>query len=380
MRYVLVFPGLGYRVINKQVLGLQPWSYLAQVAEALTGGDNEVLVVSDAAIDEGVLEALEGVGVTVSDLRTSTLRASDAVITPVALGTLSRVLKMLGMSGPVIGVLTTPLMRLWDAFINYLRVLSSRTQVASASIIKENLGFRLRRVLMCRTVTAFITPSKDLADFLKEMLGCELEVAVLYPRAAVQGSGSEVSNEVTYFGPLTEERGVVSLVKAFRKIVGAVRGYRLRLLIRDVGGAGGNRLRKILKRLGGDVVLSTGSLPRKELFATISRSSLIALPYRFVASTVPLAYLEALQLKGPAVLTTDLPGLGDHVRAYMQRPLSPTYTVGELASYLALLLEDEGLRRRIASAQARHAERLAQEVVRQAKELPRWLGDRVGSS
>lgn len=380
MRYIMVYPSFGYDVIDQQKLRLQPWNYLIQVAEALIEGGEEMVIAPDVPLSRKVRKLFENVGAVVKELNQQTLGLGDVIISPIALGVLLRITKMLKNSKPIIGVLTTPLIGLGEGITNYLRVLTSKTQVASSAIIKENIGFRLRRSFVCRAVQAFITPSKDLAIALYKVLRCRVKVALFYPRVAlprIEGTETEV---ITYFGPFTEERGVVSLLKAFEKVSNELPNYKLRLLIRDKGSSRLNLLERLLMRIKEKVIVHVGSIPRRELMSIVSNSALITLPYRFVASTVPLAYLEALQLQGPVVFSTGVPGVEEHVRTYMGDPLRSTYLAKDLANLIISLLSNENLKRTIRKAQVIHASRLIRESASQARELPRWMGDRVGSA
>lgn len=378
MRYVIVFPGLGKKVIASNTLRLQPWNYMAQIARSIANGA-DIVVTSDARIQEDSLRSFTGLDAPIVEFGRSSLLRGDAIVSPVALGVLSRIINLVKNRVPVIGVLTTPLIRLGDAISNYFRVVQSMTQVASGTIIKENIGFRLHRNALCK-ISVFIVPSKDLANRLMEMLGCEAKVAVLYPYPeigvvkALKGEGEGI----TYFGPFTEERGVISLIKAYSAVVKRVHEHKLRLFLRPTGSRRLGLAKKLLVKLGNSAELIIGSLGKDTLMHKVSESKVVALPYRFVASTVPLAYFEALFLRGPVVLSTDAPGIGEHVRAYISEVLPTTYSPKELADALLRLLTDSRLYSSVRNAQYEHTSSIMEEAVAQARNLPRWLGDSLG--
>lgn len=372
MRYAVILPGLGYGTLSKAVLRLQPWNYLLQLAGALAREGHDVTVAfPDAGLGEGVAELAMRVGAS-AVVRGGLPRSLDAVLVPVAAGYLLRVREAVSKAGErVVGVLTTPLSPLPDLVPAAVKVWLSRSGVAAGAVVKENLLFRLRGKSVCSTLDALVVPSPDYADVVRGVLPCRLPITEYLPvpdEPPVSGVAGP-RTVITYFGPVSEERGVFTLIKAFRRVAGEVNEeVRLRLLIREAGGVEAERLARVLRRAEG-VDARYVELGRRELFTELTSSGIIALPYRLIPSTIPLAYLESLMLEGPLVISTDVPGVRHHVRQYLDNPPGPAYTVSGLATVLGRYVADERLYREAVSRQRMYASRLREKMVGQVLNL-----------
>ena len=301
MTVEVFIPGFGFDVINLDILRLQPWNYLLQIAKNLIKqGYRIVITIIDAKTTREVEDLLAKESIKVQPFNKH--RIADTVIIPIAVGFLSRLINMLACNKrrEIVGVLTTPLIDIYTLWINYVRIKISRTGVTADTLLRENVLFRLRGSLVCNHVKKLIVPSNDYSKLLFNILPCEIETIAFIPHVIVPTFNDAVVKEVrlnyedkgkvvSYFGPFSEERGVISLIKAFKKL--RYSSIKLQLLIRDIGSKRIDLLNKMLAKDSGNVITYIGNMSKEELFNKLVMSDLIVLPYRIIPSTIPLAYL-----------------------------------------------------------------------------------------
>lgn len=372
MKIEILMPGFGFSVIDSNILKLQPWNYLLQIAKNLAGqGYKVALITIDVEVSLEVKNSLAEEGIVIQPFNKHTM--SDMVIVPVAIGFLSKLINSLAYfkHREIIGVLTTPLIDIQTLWINYVKVKLSKTSVVADALLYENILFRLRTKLLCNHVRKLIVPSNDYSEILLRILPCEMDTTTFIPEVSIPASIKDkaiLSNGkkevvISYFGPFSEERGVISLIKAFKKI----RDYpiKMQLLIRDIGSGKTDLIDKLVSKASNKIKVHIGNISKEELFSKLILSDLIILPYRIVPSTIPLAYLEAIMLNKPLVVASNVPGINEHLKKYFPLRIRPTYTVNELGNIIIKLIEEQTILNDSLNKQQKYVQDLKQKYAYQ---------------
>lgn len=356
--FIIIFPGLGYRIINQRTVKLQPWNYLLQIAKKLADQGYDIAIMPiNVQIDTHLRRFFLLNRINVVPYSKSVVKASNLIVSPIAIGFLTKITRFFNPNTKIIGVLTTPLIPLSVLIRNYPRIKLSRTDVSLDSIMYENILFRLRAKMICDFVRKIIVPSTDFAGLLLDILPCDIEIIKISPQIDIQYieyiskqySRQETENlqgsrkfTITYFGPFTEERGVISLIKAFKQIIRTNREIRLMLLIRSIGSKNLLVLRDMIEKVDRNkIYLHIGFMGKESLMKKLLLSDIIVLPYRILSSVIPLAFIEALMLNKPLVISTSIPGINEHIKHYLYNILNPSYTVGQLTHTLVSIIEDK---------------------------------------
>jgi len=372
MQVEIFMPGFGLDVIDLDTLKLQPWNYLLQIAKNLVEqGYKVALTIIDVEISLEAKNSLAEEGIIVQPFNKHTM--SDTVIVPIAIGFLSKLINSLPYvrHREIIGVLTTPLIDMQTLWINYVKVKLSKTSVVADALLYENILFRLRTKLLCNCIRKLIVPSNDYSEILLRILPCDMDITTFIPEVSIPASIRDkaiLSNNtgeiiISYFGPFSEERGVISLIKAFKK----VRDYpiRMQLLIRDIGSGRIDLIDKLVSKVSNKIEVHIGNISKEELFSKLILSDLIILPYRIMPSTIPLAYLEAIMLNKPLVIASNVPGINEHLKKYFSLRIRPTYTVNELSSIVIKLIEERTILNESLDKQQKYVQELKQKYAYQ---------------
>jgi glycosyltransferase involved in cell wall biosynthesis len=181
-----------------------------------------------------------------------------------------------------------------------------------------------------------------------ERLGCPSAKITLVSNAVdidlFRPCGEREDDLVVWVGRFVPEKGVEYLIEAAKVVVDQRRHARFLLI------GYGPLKSKIVKMasdygLLGKSVVITGPLDRVEIAKIVSRSSVFAFPS--LKEGMPLSLLEAMA-SGNAVVASDIQGVNEVAEndydAVLVSPKSPS----DLASSILMLLDDKGLRRRLA--------------------------------
>ncbi len=373
----IIIPGFGYTTIDSRILRLQPWNYLFQLSLDLKKNYNVCLIPMDTVFSSELFDQFNIIGLKTSN----NIHICKHIFIPVAIGFLTKILryiekKRLGRQ-ILYGVLTTPLMDLRILLRNYIVIKRTSTSIAVDSLLYENMLFRLKTKVINKKLYKIIVPSTDYKQILEERSIPEEKIVLYYPRISCDEKISKEKNDndvfmLTYFGAFSEERGVISLLKAFRRIVDNHRiNMVLQLLIRRIGSKNVQQYIS-LPELGQRIRLVHGDLPREKLHQFVSSSDIIILPYRIISSTVPLVFLESLLIYYDIpVLSTSIPGIKEHIVRYMpyELLLEPNYSVHELAEVILQVLNSNEILERISYMKKSYARRLCNVINSQSLSL-----------
>jgi len=148
---------------------------------------------------------------------------------------------------------------------------------------------------------------------------------------------------VVWHGRLVRGKGLEDLIKAIH-ILRRHHGLPMRLLLVGEGPIK-ERLASLVQRLGLDgSVEFTGWRPFEELPELICRGAIYAFPSFFEG--MPWAVLEAMAC-GRAVVASNIPGIKDIIDDGVDGMLVRPGDIRSLADALAMLMEDEALRKRL---------------------------------
>ncbi len=366
-RLCVIVPGFGYKIIDTRVLRLQPWKYLFQILFKLINQYGNVgLIPVEANLSDDVVRYVRMHGIEV----TKDTNLCKHVFVPVSYGFLKKILKLgIKNSGQIYhGILTTPLMDLLELLYNYFIIKISRTSISIDSLLRENIMFRLKGSTLGKILDDIIVPSSDYKHILRERLDFKNRIVVYYPDISCEKTRSKNNGNdtkiITYFGAFSEERGVISLLKAIRKISNN-KNTIFQLLIRETGSKNISKYRDLLEQQNDNVKVIVGDISWKELREKIALSDIVILPYRVIPSTVPLAFLEALLMyRGILVLSTLVPGIKEHITEYMfeEYYIRPNFSVKDLTRILTDLVESEDILRDITDRQGKYAVRLCEKI------------------
>lgn len=333
----ILFPNFKSLVITKKHLYLQPWNYIFQISEDILAQGYDVEINPwPGTLDNEIVRFLREKGFRLGEGLPP--RCIDGfLITPLAFGYFNKLVRKYvedKRNCKIYGVLTTFLTNSFNLFKNLIKIKMTRTAIAASAVFSENIKARLMGKHVLTLIDHIITPSKDYLKYLPQK-----EATVYYPRINVfnlkinkDNMGQEVTT-LLYFGPYTEERGVISLIKAYRKMKEEMKlPVRLHLLIRGKAPA---QLKVNIK----DLKLIERYLSKEHLIKEIIQSNIVVLPYRIIPSTIPLSYLEALMVMKPLVIAPGIPGFREHVSRYMPLLLEETYSWKKLAEYLKIIIE-----------------------------------------
>ena len=334
----LLLPSLGKPLITMKTLRLQPWNYIVQIAEDLaTQGYNVTIHTWPGNLEDNVVKMLSEKGIRV-DAGTINCSPGTLLLSPIGFGYFRKWVSRYEHSVNkcrIAGILTTFLTKLSVLLRNYVRVKLSGTAVAADAVIVENFLARFYGRKVLGSLEFIITPSQDYVRFAPGS-----RAIVYYPRVkgvfrrTPVGGRIEDGVSLVYFGPYTEERGVISIIKSFKIIMNTLSGeVSLTLLLRD-------KPRKLIKN-SKNVNVIMGGLSREELWGRIISSDMVLLPYRIIPSTVPLSFFEALEVEAPLVLASWIPGFREHVSKYLDDELPEVYSPRDLANHIIKLIENK---------------------------------------
>ncbi len=378
-RICVIIPGLGYNTIDKRIIRLQPWNYLLQIALKLNNRYSDVsLIAMDTVFSQDMLDLMKRLGIHIVE----DLSYCKHVFIPIAFKVFLRSLKLLGKTKKkqlLHGILTTPLMNTLYLLYNYIIIKTTGTSISIDSLLRENIVFRTRKNILNDTLSEIIVPSKDYEYILREKIGFKHKITVYYPEIKcnrAHASGTRSNNDkiiITYFGAFSEERGVISLLKAAKLLANRYeKEAMLQLLIRRTGSRNIEKYRQLLEDKNNIIKTVIGDLSPEELHKRVSSSSIIILPYRVIPSTIPLAFFESLLMyRSIPVISTLVPGIMEHIVKYTPKDLhiKPVFSIKSLASILAKIVKSEGLRREISDRQSKYAAELCQRLINQRIEL-----------
>ncbi|MEM3886346.1 MAG: glycosyltransferase [Candidatus Methanomethylicia archaeon] len=235
----------------------------------------------------------------------------------------------------------------------------------------ENIILRIWCNKSLGNIAGIITPSHDFINFLYN-LGMNREISIVEfippvnaPSCCNSNEDVEEKDKITYFGPFDEERGTVSLINAYFKLVKSWDlNVMLNLLIREDGYPFFSSIAKKMKER--NVMVKTRFDNKRMLFNELCNSKLIVLPYRVIPSTIPISYLEALFLDKPLVIATSIPGFREHVHSYLNKTLPGTYRYDALAEYIAFLLSSTKNMKYLKMKQSNYTRSLKDRIQRQS--------------
>ena len=359
----VLLPGLGKPLITTKTLRLQPWNYIVQIAEDLAGQGYHVTIHPwPGRLEDNVVELLYGKGIGV-DTGTLSCVPGTLLLAPIGFGYFRRWVSKYGHSinkCRVAGILTTFLTKLSGLLGNYVRIKLSGTAVAADAVLMENLLARFYGGKVLGRLEFIITPSRDYVGFASSS-----HAMVYYPRVRGVPRGISVGGRegggvsLVYFGPYTEERGVISIIKSFKIIKNKLPvEASLTLLLRD-------KPKKLIKN-SKNINIIAGGLSREELWRRIALSDMVLLPYRIIPSTVPLSFFEALEAGAPLVLASWIPGFREHVSKYLDGELPEVYSPRDLANYIIKLIENK---KYFLKKQFKYAEELRERINKQKLKL-----------
>ncbi|MCE4620411.1 MAG: hypothetical protein F7C33_05235, partial [Desulfurococcales archaeon] len=334
----VLLPGLGKPFVTMETLRLQPWNYIVQIAEDLaTQGYNVTIHPWPGNLEDNVVKMLSEKGIKV-DAGTLNCPPGTLLLAPIGFGYFQKWVSRYEHSinkCRIAGILTTFLTKLSGLLRNYVRIKLSGTAVVADAVLVENFLARFYGRKVLGSLEFIITPSRDYVRFAPGS-----RVIVYYPRVRGVLRGTPVRGRrgdgvsLVYFGPYTEERGVISIIKSFKIIMNILSGgASLTLLLRD-------KPKKPIKDYK-NINIIMGGLSREELWRRIISSDMVLLPYRIIPSTVPLSFFEALEAEAPLVLASWIPGFREHVSKYLDDGLQEVYSPRDLANYIIKLIENK---------------------------------------
>lgn len=380
MTVTVVFPGFGYNVVGHDIIQRQPWYYLIRIAENLVASGYKVRICfQDTRPQDTLAKVLIDNGInTCPSLR---FNKNDFVVVPFAVGYYAKLYKKLHQSANELNcrvyiALTTYIDNIKELITNFIRVKLTRTGKTIGKTLAENTALRVWHKKLLNSVSGVITPSQDFVNILYNLgMSREIKVVKFTPPVNVPHCYDinyiEEKDVVTYFGPLDEERGVISLINAcFKLIKSQNSNIMLKLLIRGDGYPLSPGITKKIEMKKQNIIVKTEFENKRMLFSELCTSKLIVLPYRVIPSTIPISYFEALFLGEPLVVTTDIPGFREHVYSYLGKTIPGTYRYGDLAEYLAFLLSSTEDMRYLKLKQLNYTKLLKNKIQKQLISLP----------
>jgi glycosyltransferase involved in cell wall biosynthesis len=344
MRIAVVLPE--YR---REKLRQLPWRYTHELCKYLLRFDNEVVIVTDGYPELPAIDEIDGV---------STIRLRHIKhFPPTHLKTLEIVLKntnadvvlwLMGLTSffqsklykrlnlPIVALVTSPVT--WRREI--LRTLSpkeiwrERTDLATSIVSSVVPRFLIRGTFNIPSIKRVVSLTKENTERLKTIGVDSRKLVHIQPgidagllsvppkdeieKARAEACPSEGKFLVTYFGPPVLSRGVETLLRAIRYALNrdlAIDHIRLLLLMRTRGNEYEMHERNIaglIDRYGLKTITRTESGFQRvnKLKSYLAGSDLIALPFKYVISDMPLGIVEALCL-GKPVLSTKIDGIAE---------------------------------------------------------------------
>ena len=219
-------------------------------------------------------------------------------------------------------------------------------------------GFVKRRVY--RSSAAVTVVSRAMAEALSQQLpGVDIRVASMgvdLQETFVPQAPLEERRDMIFVGRLVDKKGVDVLLQAFARVVASYPGLRLCIV-----GHGPLResLESLVAQLGiGEAVEFAGAVPNMQVPGLLNQHAIAVVPSVIAASGdqegLGLVGIEAMGC-GCAVVASDLPAIRDVVDGEKTGLLFESGNVSELAKSLGSLLEDDGLRLRLAENGRRNA-------------------------
>ncbi|MEM4619314.1 MAG: glycosyltransferase [Desulfurococcaceae archaeon] len=380
MAVVIVFPGFGYDVIDHNIIQRQPWYYLIQIAENLVASGYKVkLCFQGTRPHDKLTNALLDRGI--NTCSSFEFNRSDFIIIPFAVGYYAKLYERLNrltseLNCRVYLALTTYVDNIKELITNFIIVKLTMTGKTIGKTLAENMALRIWHKKILDIVSGVITPSHDFTSILYNLgISQEIKMTEFIPQVDVpychETNHDEGKDIITYFGPFDEERGVISLIDAFLKLIKNQNSDAvLKLLLRGDGYSLLPIMNRKIRMKKQNIVVKTKFENRQMLFNELCTSKLIVLPYRVIPSTLPVSYFEALFLDKPLVVTTDIPGFRGHIYSYLGKTIPGTYRHEDLAKYLTFLLSSTEDVRLLKSKQTNYAISLKNKIQRQLISLP----------
>jgi glycosyltransferase involved in cell wall biosynthesis len=207
---------------------------------------------------------------------------------------------------------------------------------------------KLQRTLLKNCVTKFISPSRFLADRLKEKLGEADVVVVPNPLQRIEAKPKEFLEpfQVLYVGRLVWYKGIHVLLEAFKKL----KRENARLII-----AGSGPELETVKRLSktDDRIISLGFISEEEKRKLLIDASLVAVPSLW-PEPFPMTILESFG-SGTPVVASKVGGIPEIVRDGVNGMLFEPGDSEKLSTILTELSENEENLRRLSEGAAESA-------------------------
>ncbi|MBD3178865.1 MAG: glycosyltransferase [Candidatus Latescibacteria bacterium] len=226
-----------------------------------------------------------------------------------------------------------------------------KKQSVAASLVAMLASYSDRMRGVYGRVRRFIAPSGFMKSKLSEG-GIESERISVLPNFMDTGDYGVSDREgdyIIYFGRLSFEKGVDTLLRAFRGV------ESVRLVV-----AGEGPERKNLQELAAELNLASvefaGFIKQPELRELVAESRFVILPSRWYEN-LPFSVMESMAL-GKAVVASEIGGIPEMVEDGVNGLLFPPEDQGRLREALQKLLAEPGTRKDMGRLGRKKAERL----------------------
>ena len=240
----------------------------------------------------------------------------------------------------------------WDSYSSFffgLRVpvvlrIHSRHLSVMESLNELNLAKRLKFKGALKRSTSVVAVSKNTLDCLKKLVSINQDATYIYNGVKVNdlcySVEHRIENKVMFAGTLVEEKGIVNLIKAWKKIKQILPKAELYVFGKDKNFQNGRSITAHLKQILGeyqDSVKFKGHVSKDELNMHFKNSMLFISPSFFEAFS--LAPLEAMAYGCPTIFTKLSSGpeaINSGVEGLLIDPRNPD----EIAQAIVSLLQD----------------------------------------